>query len=212
MHNRSDGKRGSVFWIKIPYVPDVSLEGDRPAVGATDHASPPPVARKNSDGFNICDNVAALLEEFDGFSSAAFKNRASTKLDDMCNVVLDLPAMLEGGAPTPPRDRTADIVRIVQESDIHGTVDVSDSPLTDTRAGVVGAPTAFNEMCIFVVDDAPAIRKLMKRTLERQGVGKVELFENGDVALRAMMQKEVDVVFMDIQMPVMSGPEVSTTA
>lgn len=65
-----------------------------------------------------------------------------------------------------------------------------------------------DSLVVFVVDDSPSIRKLMKRTLEKLGVGRVELFENGDLALQAMMKKEAAVVFMDIQMPVMSGPEV----
>jgi YesN/AraC family two-component response regulator len=41
------------------------------------------------------------------------------------------------------------------------------------------------------------------------GFTRVDMFENGKRALDAMKVEMVDVVFMDIQMPIMSGPEVS---
>jgi hypothetical protein len=61
----------------------------------------------------------------------------------------------------------------------------------------------------FVVDDSQSIRKLLKRTLLGMGFTRVDMFENGKRALDAMKVEMVDVVFMDIQMPIMSGPEVS---
>ena len=61
----------------------------------------------------------------------------------------------------------------------------------------------------FVVDDSQSIRKLLQRTLLGMGFTRVDMFENGKRALDAMKVEMVDVVFMDIQMPIMSGPEVS---
>jgi CheY-like chemotaxis protein len=66
------------------------------------------------------------------------------------------------------------------------------------------------EYTAFVVDDVQMIRKLMQRTLKNLGFLEIELFENGSKALTAMKEKQVDIVFMDVQMPVMSGPEVSS--
>ena len=69
-------------------------------------------------------------------------------------------------------------------------------------------PTHF-PFTAFVVDDSQSIRKLLKRTLLGMGFTRVDMFENGKRALDAMKVEMVDVVFMDIQMPIMSGPEVS---
>ncbi len=59
-----------------------------------------------------------------------------------------------------------------------------------------------------VVDDTLSIRKLLTRILEQLGFTQIESYENGARGLEAMKQTEVDIVFTDIQMPVMSGPEV----
>jgi CheY-like chemotaxis protein len=67
-------------------------------------------------------------------------------------------------------------------------------------------PSAF-PFTAFVVDDSQSIRKLLKRTLLGMGFTRVDMFENGKRALDAMKVEMVDVVFMDIQMPIMSGPE-----
>lgn len=59
----------------------------------------------------------------------------------------------------------------------------------------------------FVVDDVLSIRKLMSKLLLKVGFKEVECFENGWKALNALKTKQVDAVFSDIQMPVMTGPE-----
>jgi CheY-like chemotaxis protein len=60
-----------------------------------------------------------------------------------------------------------------------------------------------------VVDDTLSIRKLMERTLLQLGFEKVIGYENGSRALDALMTEAVDIVFTDVQMPIMTGPEVS---
>jgi hypothetical protein len=60
-----------------------------------------------------------------------------------------------------------------------------------------------------VVDDAPTIRKLMERTLLQLGFENVVSYENGSKGLDALMTGAVDIVFTDVQMPIMTGPEVS---
>jgi DNA-binding LytR/AlgR family response regulator len=59
-----------------------------------------------------------------------------------------------------------------------------------------------------VVDDTLSIRKLMERTLLQLGVERVVGYENGSKALDALMMEAVDIVFTDVQMPIMTGPEV----
>ena len=95
-------------------------------------------------------------------------------------------------------------LRVAQQAD---NPIVLDTPAL--HADSIAAPNGLN-LTAFVVDDVPSIRKLLKRTLLHMGFKRIELFENGSKALAAMKVEVVDIVFMDIQMPIMSGPEVSS--
>jgi len=62
---------------------------------------------------------------------------------------------------------------------------------------------------ILIVDDSKTIRSVIKKTLDIAGVPVGELYEaeNGQVALDVMKDNWVDLVFADINMPVMTGIE-----
>ncbi len=62
---------------------------------------------------------------------------------------------------------------------------------------------------ILIVDDSKTIRSVIKKTLDIAGVPIGELYEaeNGQVALDVMKDNWVDLVFADINMPVMTGIE-----
>jgi CheY-like chemotaxis protein len=64
------------------------------------------------------------------------------------------------------------------------------------------------ELTAMVVDDTPTVRKLMKRLLLKMGFVRVASYENGSKGLDAMVAGQVDIVFSDVQMPIMTGPEV----
>ena len=59
-----------------------------------------------------------------------------------------------------------------------------------------------------VVEDTATVRKLMERLLLKIGFERVDCYENGSKGLEAMMAAPVDIVFSDVQMPIMTGPEV----
>ena len=59
-----------------------------------------------------------------------------------------------------------------------------------------------------VVEDTPTVRKLMQKLLLSMGFESVVCYENGSKGLEAMMAAPVDIVFSDVQMPIMTGPEV----
>lgn len=61
---------------------------------------------------------------------------------------------------------------------------------------------------ILVVDDDPMTQHLMQILLRREGY-QVEVASNGLDALEAIQQQRFDIVFMDLQMPVMDGVEAS---
>ena len=62
---------------------------------------------------------------------------------------------------------------------------------------------------ILIVDDSKTIRSVIKKTLDIAGVPVGELYEaeNGQIALDVMKDNWVDLVFADINMPVMTGIE-----
>jgi CheY-like chemotaxis protein len=63
-----------------------------------------------------------------------------------------------------------------------------------------------NKKHVLVVDDHFINQELMKDMLERLGC-EVDLAENGKDALDAMENQKFDMIFMDLQMPVMDGFE-----
>ena len=89
------------------------------------------------------------------------------------------------------------------------------TPLSDSMATQshttpeVGIYSQFNLSAI-VVDDTKTVLKLMEKVLLRVGFQSVQCYENGSRGLEALMQQQVDIVFSDVQMPIMTGPEVTT--
>jgi DNA-binding response OmpR family regulator len=62
---------------------------------------------------------------------------------------------------------------------------------------------------ILVVDDEPAITKMVKMNLERTGNYDVYMVNQGSKALDAAREFKPDLIFLDVMMPDMSGDEVS---
>ncbi|MFP4163684.1 MAG: response regulator [Chitinispirillaceae bacterium] len=62
---------------------------------------------------------------------------------------------------------------------------------------------------ILIVDDSETMRAVLKRTIQMTGVPVEEIYqaENGRAALNLLDEKWVDIVFADINMPVMNGLE-----
>jgi two-component system chemotaxis response regulator CheY len=62
---------------------------------------------------------------------------------------------------------------------------------------------------VLLVDDSSVVRKVLKKTFALSGVavGSLVEAENGKVALDKLKEGWFDVVFLDINMPVMNGIE-----
>jgi CheY-like chemotaxis protein len=57
---------------------------------------------------------------------------------------------------------------------------------------------------VLVAEDSPANQKLIDLNLKRLGI-EPKIVENGQLALEALDQEDYDLIFMDMQMPVMDG-------
>lgn len=62
---------------------------------------------------------------------------------------------------------------------------------------------------ILIVDDSAVMRSMIKKTIRNSGVelGEVHEAENGLEGLKQLNQHWVDLVFIDVNMPVMNGME-----
>ncbi|WP_322804574.1 response regulator [Vibrio alfacsensis] len=65
-----------------------------------------------------------------------------------------------------------------------------------------------NKRTIMVVDDNESLRKFTSILLEKQGFEVIQK-EDGEQALNALDNNEIDLILMDIEMPVMDGVETS---
>lgn len=62
----------------------------------------------------------------------------------------------------------------------------------------------YGPLRILVAEDHPVNQKLLLTMLKKRGYT-ADLVENGSEALKAVLEKRYDLVFMDVQMPLMSG-------
>jgi signal transduction histidine kinase/ActR/RegA family two-component response regulator len=70
----------------------------------------------------------------------------------------------------------------------------------------IGAPESIANLNILLVEDNPLNQKLAKFILEKWKL-KVDIADNGRVALNKINQKKYDLVLMDVEMPEMDGYE-----
>jgi DNA-binding response OmpR family regulator len=61
---------------------------------------------------------------------------------------------------------------------------------------------------ILVVEDERDIALLVKHTLERAGVARVDIVTSGDVAVRTATEQPPDLVILDLNLPILSGDDV----
>ena len=66
---------------------------------------------------------------------------------------------------------------------------------------------AFSEIRVLIAEDNEINQKVLKRMLKRLGIEKIDIANNGQVAVEKEAKNEYDVVLMDQQMPVMGGTQ-----
>jgi hypothetical protein len=117
---------------------------------------------------------------------------------------VDAPFIQLGGPDSPTRTRKLSMVEI-NPLQLELTL-TAPSDLAKRTEDYIRS----KELTAMVVDDTPTVRKLMERLLWKMGFAKVTCYENGSKGLDAMIAGQVDIVFSDVQMPIMTGPEVSS--
>ena len=68
-------------------------------------------------------------------------------------------------------------------------------------------PISYDQLRVLIAEDNVINQKVLTRMLSRLGVKKVDLAPNGEIAVSKSADKEYDIIFMDMQMPVMDGCE-----
>jgi CheY-like chemotaxis protein len=71
---------------------------------------------------------------------------------------------------------------------------------------IIGKSTV-QELKVLYADDNTINQRVLKKMLERMGVVNIDLVYDGQKAVDIEKKNEYDIVFMDIQMPVMDGLE-----
>lgn len=72
---------------------------------------------------------------------------------------------------------------------------------------VCAASLAFEKFRVLIAEDNIVNQKVLVRVLNRIGVEHIEVVENGKLAVDKEAEEHFDVVFMDMQMPIMDGIE-----
>lgn len=81
-----------------------------------------------------------------------------------------------------------------------------ETPIVKKKVKKLESVDSFNGLHVLVADDNMINRKLINIILEKVGT-KVTLTENGQEAFDKYKEEDFDIIFMDIQMPVLDGVE-----
>ena len=82
-----------------------------------------------------------------------------------------------------------------------------DSAKASPAPEVAEKPKSIQELKILYAEDIKMNQKVMARMLKRLGIADVEMVDNGEEAVKRTTEKCFDLIFMDIQMPIMDGIE-----
>lgn len=154
------------------------------------------------------DNVAIILENQCRLLAVcqpmmkSISQESSTLLDKLSTPHLLLEAPFYRLALTRIQE-TFDESRSLSESNAPHTIESSETTVSDNRA-VIEDALALQNVNVLLVEDNLVNQLVAKELLLSMGAH-VVIAENGQVALDIIDQNRVDVILMDIQMPVMDG-------
>eukprot|EP00978_Attheya_sp_CCMP212_P034830 scaffold148282_cov38-Attheya_sp.AAC.1 len=68
-------------------------------------------------------------------------------------------------------------------------------------------PDNFEHLNVLIAEDNRVNQKVLRRALENIGIKNIDIVDNGEKAVRSSATTDYDIIFMDLQMPVMDGFE-----
>ena len=86
---------------------------------------------------------------------------------------------------------------------------VQDLPVSK-ETNIAEPSVSLSHLDILIAEDNKINQKVLLRTLNRIGLQKVDIVENGQLAVDASAEKDYDMIFMDLQMPIMDGLEATS--
>jgi signal transduction histidine kinase/CheY-like chemotaxis protein len=222
----SETGKGSIFFFTIMLaLPEKLLTRTKKNLTAFTVGYIPPVDHRNVD------KHLKIYTEYQGASFFTYTQKSLLNLPDEklpSLLFIDYKCFEEGGDLEYFLDLPLKIVLILsdnREEELSGVKDRIDKvlhrPVNFTRTSkaleVLTEPQQkeqkkekkendFNHKTVLVAEDNPINQKLMKSVLHRLGM-EVTLVSNGHEALKARENNDYNIIFMDIQMPLMGGVE-----
>ncbi len=185
-HNtESSTGTGTVLWFALPYVPNV----DSGCSLFSTSSSP-------KQGHHLA------LQAFEALQTpgSALERKRVRNLPSPCVSPRLQQPTIEITVDT-PSTRGFKLAPIVTSVPLRASLKAINQPTAEVLIRAL-------KLTAMVVEDTPTVRKLMEKLLLSMGFKSVVCYENGSKGLEAMMAAPVDIVFSDVQMPIMTGPEV----
>ena len=192
-HNtESSTGTGTVLWFALPYIPNLDASNSMQSAVA----SPKPGQISAASAFRslqIHPGPSAHEEESARTGRTLHTSSPSAGLSLQHSTETTVPIMTEISSR-----------KVVSHSRSPKLLSAGSSLNQSTAEVLIRAL----KLTAMVVEDTPTVRKLMQKLLLSMGFESVVCYENGSKGLEAMMAAPVDIVFSDVQMPIMTGPEV----
>ncbi|KLT43642.1 hypothetical protein CC85DRAFT_284354 [Cutaneotrichosporon oleaginosum] len=211
------GSTGSEALIELRSAPDRTRPTVRPRLSSlpervggatesgTDQPCPRPSSRADSNAsVSTCASMQVWDEQWG--LTASCTPPESGAASPLSNTAANFPPMTTVISPTTTAPPPAPGVPPPEPPAPSLAAPVTLAPRTPPRTPRTTRQRIGDGLSVLVVDDDTLTRRLMTRMLQRLGAD-VRNAENGQGALDAIASTEFDVVFLDNQMPLMSGVE-----
>eukprot|EP00980_Cylindrotheca_fusiformis_P022201 scaffold9079_cov120-Cylindrotheca_fusiformis.AAC.16 len=120
-----------------------------------------------------------------------------------------------------PRPPSSSSLAMMAESKLKTTKSATSTPTPTTTCGVGASASTttttttttakkLSDLHVLIAEDNAINQKVLKRTLERLGIEEIEIVDNGKLAVDRSETKMFDIIFMDMQMPIMDGLEATS--